>query len=84
MPGQKHTAADGLSRKPPRESDLVPEEDIDDYIDAVLNPVQVMPLSTETVSGELVLEDDYSEGSQLIAKYLMTLHQPDHFSTKQF
>ena len=84
MPGQKHTAVNSLLRKPLRESDLVPKEDIDDYINAVLNPVQVMPLLTETVSGELVLEDDYSEGSQLIAKYLMTLHWPDHFSTKQF
>ena len=74
VPGQKHTAVNGLLRKPLRESDLVLKEDINDYINVVLNLVQILLLLTKTVSGELVLEDDYSEGSQLITKYLTTLH----------
>ena len=72
--GQKHTVVNGLLRKPPRESDLVHKENINNYINAVLNLVWVMLLLTETVSGELVLKDNYSEGSQLITKYLITLH----------
>ena len=74
VPEQKHTVMDSLLRKPLRESDLVPKEDINDYIDVVLNLVQILPLLTKTVSNESVLEDDYLEGSQLIAKYLITLH----------
>ena len=84
MPGQKHTAVNSLLRKSPKESDLVPKEDINDYINVVLNLVWILLLLTKTVSDELVLEDNYSKGSQLITKYLITLHQLNHFSTKQF
>jgi hypothetical protein len=66
VPGTKHTAADGLSRKPPSAADLKEreeEEDIDEWVEAQMGCVRVRPIS---VSG-FVLEDSYSEHSQKIA-----------------
>ena len=62
--GKKHTAADGLSRKPPTEDDIREremEEDIEDFIDAELGSLRVAPIS---VTDELPLEESYSEKSQ--------------------
>src|SRR5271156_2249386 len=47
VPGSKHTAADGLSRRPRTKSDDVDEEhevDIDDFIDAELNAFSIAPV----------------------------------------
>jgi hypothetical protein len=48
IPGTKHTAADGLSRRLRTESDDVDEEyevNIDDFIDAEINAFRVMPIA---------------------------------------
>jgi hypothetical protein len=50
VPGDKHTAADGLSRRPRTESDDIDEAnevDIDDFIDAEINAFQVVPITAE-------------------------------------
>ena len=63
VPGNKHTAADGLSRRPRTESDDIDEQhevDIDDFIDAELNAFSVAPV---VVEDEDLLEDGYSEDS---------------------
>ena len=52
IPGAKHGAADGLSRRrPPRTADREDEADIDDFIDAELNPIYVCPVSMSAEPG---------------------------------
>jgi ribonuclease HI len=54
VPGNKHTATDGLSRRPRTESDDIDEAnevDIDDFIDAEINAFQVAPITAEEVDG---------------------------------
>ena len=68
VPGNKHTAADGLSRRPRTESDDIDEAneglDIDDFIDAEINAFQVMPVVAEHQDEDAsLLEDGYSEES---------------------
>ncbi|RVD90130.1 uncharacterized protein DFL_001106 [Arthrobotrys flagrans] len=44
VPGKKHTAADGLSRRPATQEEIAEadnEEDIDDFIDAQLNNISL-------------------------------------------
>ena len=51
--GKKHTAADGLSRRPATEDELREqelEEDIDDFVDARLDCVRVEPYFEAAVS----------------------------------
>ena len=51
VPGNKHIAADGLSRRPRMESDDLDEAnevDIDDFIDVEINAFQVMPVVVES------------------------------------
>jgi hypothetical protein len=84
VPGSKHTAADGLSRRPRTESDNVDEAnevDIEDFIDAEINAFSVAPI---VVEGENLLEDGYSEESWRIARYLTTLKKPDGLSRAEF
>ena len=91
MPRRKHTAADGLSRRPRTASDDTDdsfEEDIEDFIDAELGALSIAPIRVE---GELieedevnVLEEGYSEGSQRIAEYLTTLRKPEGMSRAEF
>jgi hypothetical protein len=62
VPGTKHTAADGLSRRPRSKSDDEDEKhemDINDYIDAELNCVRVFPIIT--INGEVILDGEYSD-----------------------
>jgi hypothetical protein len=79
VPGHKHIAIDGLSRRPRTESDNIDdtlETDIEDFIDAELGALSIAPVQVEddepTSEEVSVLEDDYSEDSQRIAKYLTT------------
>ena len=87
VPGKKHTAADGLSRRPRGPSDdidEVHEKDIDDFIDEQLNCVRVCPVSVNEAEEELPLEGSYSEESQRIARYLTTLTWPNEMNRKAF
>jgi hypothetical protein len=86
VPGNKHTAADGLSRRPRTESDDIDEAnevDIDDFIDAEINAFQVMPAIVEDQDEDL-LESGYSEESWRIARYLTTLKKPDGMNRTEF
>ena len=87
VPGRKHSAPDGLSRRPRGPSDdedEAHEEDIDDFIDAQLNCIRLCPVSVGLEGSEPILEDSYSDHSQEIARYLTTLSRPSEMSTKQF
>ncbi len=82
VPGTKHTAADGLSRRPRTASDTLDEEnevDIDDFIDAELYCARVSPVRTEGY-----LEEGYSLDSRLIAEYLLTLRRPGQVDKEDF
>jgi len=62
VPRTKHTAADGLSRRPRTESDDIDkanEVDIEDFIDAKLNAFSLAPVTAQ----EDLLTDGYSEDS---------------------
>ena len=62
IPGRKHTAADGLSRRPPTKANLAEAEaepDIDEFILAKLNYLRVSPISVDEPT--LILRDDYTE-----------------------
>ena len=76
VPDHKYTAADGLSRRPRTQSDdedEANEVDIDDFIDAELASISVLPIKAR-VAPEL--EDGYSLRSQMIAEWLTTLRRP--------
>ena len=84
VPGTKHTAADGLSRRPRTESDDIDEAnevDIDDFIDAELNAFSVAPVVVEDVD---LLVDGYSEDSWQVARYLTTLQRPVGLTKAEF
>jgi hypothetical protein len=91
VPGNKHTAADGLSRRPRTESDNLDErneEDIKDFLDSELAILSIAPVgltpkapensdpNSDSDSSTKVLNEDYSEESQRIARYLTTLRKP--------
>ena len=76
VPGSKHTAPDGLSRKPPGPSDLEDlenEGDIDDWIDDQINSQEwlVCPVEEGEEEQEQRLEDGYSELHQSVANFLL-------------
>jgi hypothetical protein len=68
--GTKHTAADGLSRRPYQEGDTEDEEDIDDWLAMELNAVGIVPVGQKhwtkradgTQSKEIVLRDRVPRG----------------------
>ena len=85
IPGRKHSAADGLSRRLPTTSDLAEaeaEEDIDDFILAELNSLRVSLISLDELT--LFLADNYSDDSWKIATYLTTLRRPPEMNTREF
>src|SRR3981189_2513625 len=88
VPGSKHTAADGLSRRPRTESDDIDEAnevDIDDFIDAEINAFQVMPVVAEHQDEDAsLLEDGYSEESWQIAHFLTSFKKPEGLSRAEF
>ena len=86
VPGKKHGAADGLSRRPRTASDDIDEAnevDIDDFIDAEMNCVRVASVRV-TAANERVLLPEYSDESERIAVWLTTLSRPANMDTKQF
>jgi hypothetical protein len=95
VPGRKHTAADGLSRRPRTESDNVDEQyktDIEDFIDAELGALSIAPVQAgideDSSDGreepDGILEDGYSKDSQKIALFLTTLRKPSEMSRGEF
>ena len=92
VPGTKHTAADGLSRRPRTLSDDLDEgcdEDIDDFVATELSSLRVMPVSLtcEGPDGEsmpAVLEGEYSAKSHRIANYLATLERPEELTRQEY
>ena len=89
VPGHKHTAADGLSRRPRTESDNLDEKnevDIEEFLDTELAILSIVPIGVtpedpaEASDFEIpvkILNENYSEESQRIAKYLTTLCKPE-------
>ena len=56
VPGNKHTAADGLSRRPRTESDDIDEAnevDMDDFINAEINAFRIALVSAEEAEDDL-------------------------------
>ena len=82
--GKKHTAADGLSRKPVTEEDIRErenEQDIEDFIDMELGSLRIAPIS---LADDEPLEAGYSEKSRQIATYLTSLRRPPEMGRKEF
>jgi len=96
VPGHKHTAADGLSRRPRTESDDIDEAnevDIDDFVEAELNafrlaPVRLVGNNDANVANDGptadLLNDGYSDESWEIARFLTTLKKPQGMNRNQF
>ena len=87
--GRKHSAADGLSRRPRMSLDPEKDEvDVDDFIDAELNTLRIVHCNPakedKLVTLDDVLEEGYSEDSKQIAYYLKTLRRPPGMSAKEF
>ena len=87
--GRKHTAADGLSRRPHTEEEIraeQQEQDIDDFIDAELNSLRACPISVNSaeVPDEKVLKAGYSDKSERIAAFLTSLQKPVGLNRKEF
>ena len=77
IPGQKHSAADGLSQQPPTTvhfAETEAEEDIDDFFLAELNCFRVFPIFLDELIP--ILANNYSDPLQKIATYLTTLRRP--------
>ena len=84
MPGKKNSLADGLSQQlPDGERPNKPEEDIKEFIDYKLGALEYTAAPIEMETGQ-PLEDSYSEGSQKIARWLVTLRRPEKMNTKEF
>ena len=88
VPGTKNGAADGLSRRPATEKELreqALERDIDDFIAAeisflrvAVSPVDTMisveiPATGDPARSSRVLGESYSDESERITKFLITL-----------
>ena len=91
MLGNKHTAADRLSRRPRTESDDIDEANkvnIDNFIDTEINAFQVTPVlvneTDRTESNKDLLENGYSEESWQIACFLTSLKRPEGLSRAEF
>ncbi|KAK5788043.1 hypothetical protein VI817_010539 [Penicillium citrinum] len=88
VPGNRHTAADALSRRPATEEDLYEcekESDIDNFVTAEIGCLRVGLCPFEADSeGNRVLDASYSNESEQIAKFLTTLRRPDGIGSKGF
>lgn len=76
VPGNKHTAADGLSRRPRTKSDdrdELEEQDIEDFIDAQLYSVRIAPISVaeedDDTSQDISSEEQDNENEVLEGTY---------------
>ena len=83
VPGNRHTAADGLSRRPKVEGEDEDEEDIDDFIDSQLNCVRISVSELEEQE-DGILETGYSLEHRQIAYYLSMLQKPADVSQSDF
>jgi hypothetical protein len=91
VPGTKHTAADGLSRRPAtQEEELAQrnEQDIDDFVQGQIGCImaRVNPVSSNAPETEIprILDDSYSDESERIATYLSTLQRPPELSRSEY
>ena len=85
IPGRKHTAADGLSRRPPTSADMAEAEtetEIDDFILVELNSLRVSPISLNEQTP--ILADKYSDNSRKIVTYLTKIRRAPEMTTKEF
>ena len=87
VPGKKHTAADGLSRRPSAAGEGLEDQDIDDFVDAQLACIEVC--SGRMVRGDhmneiRILKESYSARSEQIAQYLTTLKRPEDIPRSVF
>lgn len=93
VPGQQHTVADGLSRRPVTDEDEVerdrardPDDEIDDkffdYIDVHTSSIETP--DSDTTQEVLDPTRGYSKESQAIATYLTLLRKPSGLSTAEF
>ncbi|KAJ5675385.1 protein SEY1 [Penicillium macrosclerotiorum] len=81
---KKHSAADGLSRRPATEQELIDqakEADIDEFIAEEVSylrvPVWVLPEGR-------ILSESYSDDSEMITRYLSSLRRPEAMPRSQF
>ena len=84
---KKYTAADKLFRRFRESSndiDEIHEKNIDDFIDDQLNCVQVCLMQINKNDNEQFLKNEYSEKSQKIVHYLITLARSSHLNRKKF
>ena len=83
VPGNKHTAADGLFQQSRIEDEMKNEENINDFIDLQLNTVQVSVSELEN-KDSCVLESEYSVRHQQIVYYLISLRKPSAIYKLEF
>ena len=87
VPGKKYTVADGLSRKPPRLSDIWErdnKEDINDWVDAQINTFYVFPVEVLNKEEDL-LYLGYSEEHQEYGKFLLNgMKKPPYLKGKDW
>jgi hypothetical protein len=98
VPGTKHTAADGLSRRPRTSQEAEEEEleqDIEEFVDAKLLSIRISPITVQPdelsprawakqddISG--ILDDEYSVRFQRIAYWLVKLIRPAWMDKKEY
>ena len=73
---KKHTIADNFSRRFRNFSndiDKIHEENIDDFINELLNCVRVCFVNVNEIEKKLSLKESYFEKSQSITRYLIIL-----------
>ena len=95
VPGHKHGAPDGFSRRPATEEDIreaEEEQDIDDFIDTRIYMQRVFITNTDIAEEEvnvvdtttLLLEPGYSTLHQDVARFLSTLQNHNSLEAKEF
>ena len=91
VPGKKHLAADGLSRRPrTADDDQDNEEDVEEFLDMRLDcvqaySVQVMATSAAEPDATVLNPDSYYSDEHLqIADYLLSLKKPKGMATREY
>lgn len=83
VPGRRHGAPDGLSRRPQSVADEL-EEDVDAAIESELSAVRARLSAASTEPEKRLLHHSYSRTSECIAQYLMTLQRPPRINGNEF
>ena len=84
---KRHTAADELSRrlfKPSNDIDEIHEKNINNFINNQFNCIRICSMRINENDDEQSLKNEYSEKSQRIAHYLITLARFNHLNRKKF